>query len=93
MNYTNLTAAKLSFPCNKLRTSSSFARSGTGVVIDSDPHLSRTCKTSFLFAPLAVCVHTGWSASSFYIPTKPLKHLHIKYKTLFFSYFRNFKYI
>ena len=25
-------------------------------VIDSEPHLSRTCKTSFLFAPLAVSV-------------------------------------
>ena len=32
----------------------SFARSDTGVLIDSEPHLSRTCKTSFLVAPLAV---------------------------------------
>ena len=34
-----------------------------------------------LFAPLAVCVHTGCSAFPFYTPTKPLIQLHIKYKT------------
>ena len=49
-----LTAAKLTCPCNALQTSNSFARSETGVVIDSEPHLSRTCNTSFLFAPLAL---------------------------------------
>ena len=31
-------------------------RVDTGVVIDSEPHLSRTCKTSLVFAPLAVGV-------------------------------------
>ena len=56
----------------------------TGVVIDSEPHLSRTCKTSFLFAPLTVCVHTGCFAFSFCTPTKPLIQLHIKYKTVLF---------
>ena len=57
-------------PCT-LQTSNSFARSDTGVVIDSEPHLSGTCKTSLLSAPLAVHVHTGCSAFQFYIPTKP----------------------
>ena len=32
----------------------SFARSDTGVVIDSEPQPSRTFKTSLLFAPWAV---------------------------------------
>ena len=31
-----------------------FPRSDTGVVIDSEPQPSRTCKTRLLFAPLAV---------------------------------------
>ena len=52
--------------CNTFLTSNSFARSDTDVVIDSEPHLSRTCKTSLLFAPLAVRVHTGSSALPFY---------------------------
>ena len=55
MNYTNLIdSCQSHLPCNTLRTSNSFARSDTGVVIDSKPHPSRTCKTSLLFAPLAV---------------------------------------
>ena len=62
----------------------SFARSDTGVVIDSEPHQSRTCKTSLLFAPLAVRVHTGCSTFLFYTPTKPLIWLYIKYKTVLF---------
>ena len=52
-----LTAAKLTCPCNMLGTSNSFARSNTVVVIDREPHLNGTCKTSLLFAPLAICVH------------------------------------
>ena len=32
------------------------ARSDTGVVIDREPHPSRTCKTCLLFAPLAFVV-------------------------------------
>ena len=64
-----------------ITTSNSFARGDTGIVIDSEPHLSGTCKTSLLFAPLAVCVHTGCSAAfRFYTPTKPLIRLNIKYK-------------
>ena len=51
-----LTFSKLTWPCNSLQTSNSFARSDTGVVIDSEPHLSCTCKTNFLFAPLAVVI-------------------------------------
>ena len=61
-----LTAAKLTCPCNTLQTSNSFARSDTGVVIYSEPHPSRTFKTSFLFAPLAVSVQAGCSAFTFY---------------------------
>ena len=66
----------------------SFARSDTGDVIDSEPHLSGMCKRDVqnksLFAPLAVCVLTGCSAFPFYTPTKPLIQLHIKYKTVLF---------
>ena len=65
-----------------LRTSNSFAGSDTGGVIDSEPHLSPTCKTSLLFAPLAVRVHTCCSAFPFYTPTQPLIQLHIKHKTV-----------
>ena len=49
-------SCKLTCPCKTLRTSNSFARGDTGVVIDSEPDLIRTCKTSFVFAPLAVRV-------------------------------------
>ena len=59
-------------------------RSDTGVVIDREPHPSCTCKTCFLFAPLAVCVHIGCYAFQIYTPTKPLIRLHIKNKTFFF---------
>ena len=41
-------------------------KSDTGVEIDSEPHLSHTCKTGLLFAPLAVRVHAGCSACPFY---------------------------
>ena len=54
----------------------------TGVVIDSELHLSCTCKTSLLFAPLAVRVQAGCSAFPFYTPTKPLIRLYFKYKTV-----------
>ena len=80
-------------PYNMLRTWNSFARSDTGVVIDSEPQLSRTCKTSILFVSLAVRVHTGCSAFPFYTQTKPLIQLHIKYKTVFFSLIINSFYI
>ena len=59
-------------------------RSDTGVVIDCEPHLGRTCKTNLLFAPSADRVHTGCSAFPFYTPTKPFIQLHIKYKTVLF---------
>ena len=55
-------------------------RCDTSGVVDNEPHLSRTCKTSFLFVPLAVRVHAGCSAFPFYTPTKPLIRLNIKYK-------------
>ena len=71
------------------------ARCDTGVVIDREPHLSRTRKTSFLLAPLAVHVHTGYSALPFYTRTKPLLRLYLKYKNVLipklkiFLYFRH----
>ena len=48
----------------------------TGVVIDSEPHLSRTCKTSLVFAPLAARVQADCSAFPFYSLTKPLIQLY-----------------
>ena len=77
-----LTATKLTCPCNRLRTSNSFAKSDTCVVIDSDPQLSRRCKTSLLFAPLAVRHQAGCSAFPFYTLTKLLLQLYLKYKTV-----------
>ena len=84
MNYTKfrLTAAKLCCPCNTLRASNSFARSDTGVVIYSEPHPCRTCKSSLVFAPLAVRVQAGYSAFPFYTPTKLLIRLYFKCKTV-----------
>ena len=61
----------------------SLTGSDTGVVIDSETLLSRTCKTSLLFAPLAIRVHANCSAVLFYTPTKPLIRLHVKNKTIF----------
>ena len=43
---------------------------------------SRTCKTSLLFAPLAVSVQAGCSTFPFYTPTKPLIWLYFQYKTV-----------
>ena len=84
MNYTNLIGScQAHLPVQNARRSSSFARSDTGV-IDSEPHPRRTCKTSLLFAPVAVSVHAGCSTFPFYTPTKPSIRLHIKYKTCFF---------
>ena len=69
MTKNSLTAAKLTCPCNTHRTEVTL----TSVVIDSEPHLSRTCKTSLLFAPLAVRVYTGCSAFPFYTLRDSLK--------------------
>ena len=80
-----MTAVKLACPCNTLRTSSPFARSNAGVMNDSEPHLSRTCKTSLLSAPLAVRVQAGCSAFPFYNPTKPLRRLYLKFKHILIS--------
>ena len=50
INYTNLIdSCQAHLPLDTLRTSNSFARSDTDVVIDREPHLSRTCKTCLLF--------------------------------------------
>ena len=57
----------------------------TGVMIDIKPHLSRTCKTSLLFAPLAVCVQAGCSTFPLDTPTKLLVQLYFKYKTVLIS--------
>ena len=48
------------------------ARSDTGVVIDSGPHPSRTCKTSHCLSVFKLAV-----------PTNPLIRLYFKYKTVF----------
>ena len=42
-----------------------FARSDTGVVIDSELHPSGMCITSLFFAPFTVCVHAVCSAFLF----------------------------
>ena len=73
-----MTAAKFTCPCILRLTSNSFARSVTGDVIDSEPHLSLTCKTSLVFAPLVVRVQTGCSAFPFYTPTKLWIRLYFK---------------
>ena len=54
----------------------------TGVVINREPHLSHACKTSLLFALLAVRVQAGCSAFPFYTRTKPLIQLNFIYKTV-----------
>ena len=59
--------------------------SDTGVVIDSKPHGSRTCKTSLVFVSLAVRVQAGCSAFLFYTPTKPIIQIYFKYKTILIS--------
>ena len=56
------------------------------VVFDREPHPSRTCKRSFLFAPWADLVQTGCSA----FPTKPLIRLHINTKLFYFLNYNNF---
>ena len=56
----------------------------TGVVNDSEPHSSCTCKASLLFAPLAVRVYAGSSAFPIYTKTKLFISFHIKYKTILF---------
>ena len=62
MNYTTLIdSCQAHLPMQR----ASFARSDTGVVIDSEPQPSRTCKTSFLFALLAVRVQADCSAFPF----------------------------
>ena len=83
MNYTNLIdSCQAHLPMQYASTSNSFARCDTGVVIDSEPHLSRTCKTSLLFAPLAILVQAGCSAFPFYTLTKQLIRLYFRYKTV-----------
>ena len=73
MNYSNLIdSGQAHLPVQYASNIYSFARSDTGVVIDSEPHPNHMCKTSFLLAPLAVRVHDGCSAFPFYTPTKPL---------------------
>ena len=73
---------------NKLRTSNSSEVTLHGDVIDSEPHPSRTCKTSLVFAPLAVTVHTGCPALPFCTPTTPIIRLHIKTKLFCFQNYK-----
>ena len=76
MNDINLIdSCQAHLPVQYASISNSYVRSDTGVVIDRESHLSRTCKTSFLFAPLAVRVHTGCFAFPFYTPNKTINTL------------------
>ena len=73
MNEINLIGCcQAHLPVQYAWASNSFARSDIDVVIDCEPHLSRTCKTSLLFAPLAVRVHADCFSFPFYTPTKQL---------------------
>ena len=83
VNYTNLIdSCQAYLPGQNASNIELIARSDIDVVIDSQSHLSRTCKTRLLFAPLEVRVQAGCSAFPFYAPTKPLKRLYFKYKTV-----------
>ena len=74
-----MTAAKLTCPCNRLRASISFARSDSGVVIDSKPQQSHAKQACCFLNRLSVFTRAV-SAFPFYTSTKPLIRLHIKYK-------------
>ena len=64
MNYTNLIGScQAHLPMHF--ASNIELRSDTGIVIDSEPHLSRTCKTSLLCALLAVRIQAGYVAFPF----------------------------
>ena len=84
MNYTNL------IECSQAHLPVHYAsnielirlKCDIGIVIDSEPHPSRTCKSSLLFAPLAVHAQAGCSAFPVYTPTKPLQLLYFKYITV-----------
>ena len=70
MNYTNLIDS-----CEAhltVQDASSFARSDTGVVIDSEQH-----QVSLLFSPLAVRVQDGCFTFPFYTLTKQLNYDYI----------------
>ena len=64
----------------EVSNTSSFARSDTGFVINSEPHPSRKCKSSLLFDPFAVRIRSSCSAFPFYITIKPLIRFHIRYR-------------
>ena len=70
--------AKLTCPCNTLQTSNSFARSDTGVVIDSKPHLIAHAKQASCLLTLALPLFR------FTLEKKTLIRLHFKYKTFSF---------
>ena len=54
-------------------------------VTDSEPRLSRMCKTSILFAQLAVHVYTDCSVFSVLHYNKTVNTITYKYKTVLFS--------
>ena len=89
MNYTNLIdSCQVHLPLQYASNIKLIARSDTGVVIefDSEPHLCRMCKTSLLFAPLAVSVQAGCSAFPFYTPAKLFIQLYSKCSTVLIPY-------
>ena len=89
MNYTNLIASwQAHLPVQYASNIKLTHRSDTCVEIDSEPHPSRTCKTSLLFAPLADRVQADCSAFPFHSRTKQLKRLYSKYKTVLIPKFK-----
>ena len=82
MNYTNSIDSCQAHLSLQYASNIELARSETGVVIDSEPQLSRTCKTFLLFAPLDVRGQADYSAFPFYTPTEPFLWLYFKYKTV-----------
>ena len=85
MNYTNLIySCQAHLPMQYASNIELIGQNDTGVVIDSEPHLSRTCKTSLLFALLVVRVQAGCSAFPFYTPTKPVIRLYYILNTKLF---------
>ena len=51
-----------------------FATNDTCGVIESEPHISRTCKTIFLVAPMAVPALTGCSTFLYYKPVNMITY-------------------
>ena len=91
MKDTNLIDSyQANLPVQYASTLNPFTRSDADVVIDSEPHMCHTCKTSLMFAHLAVHVQTGCSTFHFTLVLISLFYMFIiKYNIQFlaFTYF------